>query len=106
MNVFVYGSLTYPLFLKKLLDRVPEIIPGEVMGYKKIEKAYKGKYPVAIEKKNYIIKGQLIFDLTRTELGILDEWEKTPDNYYKRIKTSVKISSGIKPAYIYVINNV
>lgn len=99
-NVFAFGSLTDRNFLRKLLKKDIKTEPAELENYEKV-KIKNMKYPFAVKGKNGGIRGKLLIGLTEDDLRRIDEWEKTPENYYKKKKIKVKTKRGVKDAIAY-----
>ena len=103
--VFAYGTLRDKNFLKTLLKREIKTIPAILEGFKRHKLKHR-HYPLAIKAKDSSIRGRLLLDLIPEDLKKIDEWEKTPENLYRRVKASIKTHQGIKRAYVYVANQI
>jgi gamma-glutamylcyclotransferase (GGCT)/AIG2-like uncharacterized protein YtfP len=99
-NVFAYGTLKDSKFVRKLLKKTVKGEFGELKDYKKI-RISELKYPLAVKRKDGVIRGKLLAGLTKQDIKKIDEWEKTPQNYYRKTLVKVRTRQGIKEAIAY-----
>src|SRR3982074_2116547 len=71
--LFVYGTLLFPEVLQALLDRVPELIPASVAGWRVV--ALPGRVYPGLVLDSETATGFLIIDLATSEWQILDAFE-------------------------------
>jgi gamma-glutamylcyclotransferase (GGCT)/AIG2-like uncharacterized protein YtfP len=74
--LFAYGTLQFAEVLRVLLDRVPARTPGAVAGWRAA--ALAGRVYPGLVRADGAVTGLFITDLTRAELGIIDEYESGP----------------------------
>jgi len=101
IQVFAYGSLRHPQFVRDLFGKTVEMIPAKLENYRRVHLHGK-KYPLAIKESNAVIKGELLQNLTMDDLKKIERWEKTPERLYKRIEVDVKTKKGGMKAFAYV----
>ena len=98
-NVFAFGTLMDNEFLKKLLGRSIDSESAILNGYEKIQVI---EYPFAVKKASAKIKGKLLLNLTNKDMKKIDNWERTPQNYYIKTKVIVQTESGFKEVLAYI----
>lgn len=103
-NIFAFGSLTDLAFVRKLLKKKVNSEPAKLVNYKKVHIRGR-KYPLAIKKADSEIQGKLLVGLTEDDLAKIDEWEKTPENYYRKTKIKVKTKRGLKEAIAFTTSS-
>ncbi|KAL1205406.1 AIG2-like protein B [Cardamine amara subsp. amara] len=84
-NIFVYGSFQEPEILNVMLNRIPEIAPATLPGFKRFR--LKGRlYPCVVPSETGEVHGKIIMGLTADELEKID-WVE--GNEYERVTVGV-----------------
>ena len=72
-DLFVYGTLTNPVTLQRVLGRTHPAIGAVLMGYRRHE----GKYPYLVRASGRALRGWVLRKLGRAEFECLDHYEVT-----------------------------
>ncbi|AEH06545.1 gamma-glutamylcyclotransferase family protein [Methanothermococcus okinawensis] len=106
MNVFAYGELMKKDRLKELINRVPKMKKGKIIGYEKFFDKNIGYYGVKeeIKEKRKTVDGIILFDISEDELKIFDDYEDE-GVYYLRRKTHAYDDEGNKYEVCVYIRN-
>ena len=101
INVFAYGELMKKDRLKELINRIPEMKKGKIMGFEKFFDQSIGYYGIR-KKENSVVEGIILFGISEDELKIFDDYEDEGE-YYFREKTIVYCKDGKEyTAFVYL----
>ena len=103
INVFAYGELMKKDRLKELINRIPEMKKGKIMGFEKFFDQSIGYYGIR-KKENSVVEGIILFGISEDELKIFDDYEDEGEYYFRR-KTHAYDNEGNKyDVFIYIRN--
>lgn len=98
--LFTYGTLQDPQVQEYIFGRFLKGMPDALLGFKKMENAVYGRYPLVLQTNNYQdkVNGQ-VYEVTEDDLKKADIYETSA---YKRKKFPLE-SGGT--AWVYVENS-
>ncbi|XP_022135077.1 AIG2-like protein D isoform X2 [Momordica charantia] len=96
-RVFVYGTLLADEVIHILLKRIPKSSAAVLNHYQRL--SIKGRvYPAIIPVDSKKVSGKILFDITDTEMHILDTFE---DVEYKRSTVEVSLMDSFEKLLVY-----
>lgn len=100
MNIFTYGSLTFPEVMSALTERTFRFEDLTLPGWER-RKLTGETYPGLIEQASSMVDGRLYFDVDDLSARILDRFEDLI--YERRIMQITSQACGTVPALVYLI---
>ncbi len=106
-NVFAYGELMKKDRLMELINRIPEMKKGKIIGYEKFFDKSIGYYGVRKKEKiensvvDSVVEGIVLLNISKDELKIFDDYEDE-GIYYFREKTMAYCEDGKYEVYVYL----
>ena len=95
-NLFTYGVLMYKELITLLTGKEFTSMPAVLPNHQRLTLDKNGwpQIPVVVPKENSSVRGIVIKDIDEVSLRILDEFEDTEIDLYKRSKSKVTLDSG------------
>lgn len=91
VNLFAYGTLTFPAIWRRVVGREWTSEPASVAGYA-VFRVADGVYPVMVEAgADDVVRGLVFRNVDAATLQVLDEYES---DLYDRIEVRAQIADG------------
>jgi gamma-glutamylcyclotransferase (GGCT)/AIG2-like uncharacterized protein YtfP len=90
-HLFVYGSLTDPRTVDRVLGHVHrgERLRARLAGYERMQHPSYG-YPFLTTREGAHVEGVLLMDLSQADLQTLDAYEEVDQGFYTRTRVEVE----------------
>ena len=96
-EVFAYGEFEKEPVLRRLLGRMPKVLPAKLRGRRKFRDDLLGYYNLVVDEDG-IVEGHLLLGITDDELIVLDRFEA---ELYRREAVTVETRTGPHEAWVY-----